>query len=132
MREVAEVARALGDEGRLRALLALRGRELCVCQITELLGLAPSTVSKHMAVLRQARLVASRKSGRWIYYRLAAADASPLVRSALEWALPFLARSAQGRQDATRLEEILQCDPETLCRAQLQKPTRKASFASKP
>ncbi|TFG44900.1 MAG: ArsR family transcriptional regulator, partial [Candidatus Brocadiia bacterium] len=51
------ITKALADESRVRTLMALDGRELCVCQITELLGLAPSTVSKHMAILTQARLV---------------------------------------------------------------------------
>lgn len=121
MREVAEVAKALGDEGRLRVVLALRGRELCVCQITELLGLAPSTVSKHMSVLRQARLVECRKDGRWAYYRLAGEDAAPLAKQALDWALPALARTPQARQDAAKLKGILRCDPEELCRAQSRK-----------
>jgi ArsR family transcriptional regulator, arsenate/arsenite/antimonite-responsive transcriptional repressor len=44
---------------------------LCLSQIIELLGLAPSTVSKHMAILHQAGLAETRKDGRWIYYRLA-------------------------------------------------------------
>ena len=64
MRDFIAVARALADEGRVRILLALRGRELCVCEITELLRLAPSTVSKHMSILKQADLVAGRKDGR--------------------------------------------------------------------
>ena len=55
--------------------MALGAGELCVCQIVELLGLAPSTVSKHMAILKQARLVDSRKEGRWMFYRLADEDA---------------------------------------------------------
>jgi len=51
--------------------MMLSGGELCACQIIEMLGLAPSTVSKHMSILRQAGLVETRKEGRWIYYRLA-------------------------------------------------------------
>jgi ArsR family transcriptional regulator len=43
--------------------------ELCVCQLIKMLGLAPSTVSKHMSILRQARLVQARKEGKWMYYR---------------------------------------------------------------
>ena len=54
MREFMAVLKALADENRVRAVAALRGRELCVCQIVELLGLANSTVSKHMAILKQA------------------------------------------------------------------------------
>ena len=75
MRDLMAVLKALADENRVRALMALRPRELCVCQIIELLGLAPSTVSKHMAILKQARLVDSRKQGRWMFYRLAKREA---------------------------------------------------------
>ena len=63
------IAKALADENRVRLLLALQKQELCVCQLIELIGLAPSTVSKHMSILRQARLVEARKEGRWVYYR---------------------------------------------------------------
>src|SRR5512137_1434832 len=71
------IAKAVSDSHRVRALCALRGGELCVCQIIALLGLAPSTVSKHLAVLRSARLVDSRKEGRWIYYRLSKESRTP-------------------------------------------------------
>lgn len=60
------ITKALAEENRVRILLALEGRELCVCQIFELLDLAPSTVSKHLSILRQARLVEGRKEGRWM------------------------------------------------------------------
>ena len=71
MFEFLNITKALAEENRVRILLALEVEELCVCQIIELLELAPSTVSKHMSVLRQARLVDGRKEGRWMYYRLA-------------------------------------------------------------
>src|ERR1035441_4586862 len=70
MREFMAVARALGDENRVRMLRALQGGELCVCQITELFGLAASTTSKHLSILYQAGLLDSRKHGRWMYYSL--------------------------------------------------------------
>ena len=60
--------RALGDENRVRILMALRQRPLCVCEITTLLGLAASTTSKHLFILRQARLIESIKNGRWVSY----------------------------------------------------------------
>ena len=53
MREFMAVTKALSDPGRVRILLALRRRELCVCQITGLFGLATSTVSKRLSVLFQ-------------------------------------------------------------------------------
>ena len=80
MRDLMAVIKALADENRVQILMALRPKELCVCQIVELLGLAPSTVSKHIAILKQARLVCSRKEGRWMFYRLAEDDATAEAR----------------------------------------------------
>jgi DNA-binding transcriptional ArsR family regulator len=57
MREFMAVTKALSDPSRVRLLLALRRRELCVCQITELFGFAPSTMSKHLSILHQAGLM---------------------------------------------------------------------------
>ena len=61
MRDLLAVMKALADENRLRIVAALQGRELCLCQIVELLGLATSTVSRHASILQQARLVQSRR-----------------------------------------------------------------------
>jgi hypothetical protein len=71
MRDVVTIAKALSDENRVRILAILEGRDLCVCQVIELLGLAPSTVSTHLSILKHARLIDGRKHGRWMYYRLA-------------------------------------------------------------
>ena len=71
IKQVVAIAKALSDPHRVRALMALRGGELCVCQIIELLGLSPSSVSRHMTLLRDAGLLESRKDSRWVYYRFA-------------------------------------------------------------
>ncbi len=118
MRDFLMIAKALADENRLRALCALRDRELCVCQIIELLGLAPSTVSKHMSILHQARLVESRKEGRWIHYRLAGENAPRAAREAIAWVCGSLAHSPGILRDARRLKPILKTDPEELCKRQ--------------
>jgi len=112
------ITRALSDQNRVRTLLALNGRELCVCQIIELLELAPSTVSKHMSILANARLVEGRQEGRWRYYRLAGNDAPDEAREAIAWTFRSLSNTPQIRQDAERIEEILKIDPEVLCKAQ--------------
>ena len=115
MFEFLNITKALAEENRLRILLALEGRELCVCQIIDLLRLAPSTVSKHMSVLRQARLVDGRKDGRWMYYRLAGNSAAPEVKGALAWIKSSLGRNPRIREDAKRLKAILNTDLEILC-----------------
>jgi len=115
------ITNALADESRLRALLALRRGELCVCQITALLGLAPSTVSRHISLLQQAGLVQTRKNGRWVFYRLAEMSADPLVADSIEWACRHAADSPTATNDRRSLELILKQDPEELCRRQTGK-----------
>ena len=101
MKEFMGVAKALADSHRTRALMCLRGGELCVCRIIELLQLAPSTVSKHLDILRRAGLVESRKEGRWIYYRLAGKDAPEAAREALRWVRRFAGAPRSGRRSGT-------------------------------
>jgi DNA-binding transcriptional ArsR family regulator len=115
MRHLIRTTKALSDESRIRMLAALQGRELCVCQIIELIGLAPSTVSKHLSILRNARLIDSRKQGRWMYYRLADPDAPVQIQAALEWIFSAMEGSTTIEGDKKRLEEILKIDPEVLC-----------------
>jgi ArsR family transcriptional regulator, arsenate/arsenite/antimonite-responsive transcriptional repressor len=118
MRDFMKITKALADENRVRALLALRKGELCVCQITELFGLAASTMSKHLSILYQAGLVESRKEGRWIYYRLPGKAAPSPVRRALHWITQSVNDDSRVAQDASRLKKILQMDPVELCKRQ--------------
>lgn len=112
------IPKALADETRVRILMALSEGELCVCQIIELLGLAPSTISKHLSLLNQSRLVNGRKDGRWVYYRLAGKDESQEVREAIKWIQASLISDPQIKQDSKKLVKILKTSPEELCRKQ--------------
>lgn len=118
MRDLMAVLKALADENRVRILLALLPKELCVCQIVELLDLAPSTVSKHITTLKQARLVDSRKEGRWMFYRHAEEDASVEAKEMTSLVARLLADDPQGRDDRKRLKQILKQDRDELCRKQ--------------
>lgn len=121
MNEMLQIAKALSDRARLRAVMALSGGELCVCQIVGLLGLAPSTVSKHLSVLQQAGLVSSRKEGRWVYFRLAGRDASPSAQNALGWVRKALAGDGSVTRDLLSLQRITGVSKEELCRTQAKK-----------
>ncbi len=123
------VTKSLADENRVRMLLALQKQELCVCQIIELVKLAPSTVSKHMSILRAARLVDARKDGRWMYYRIAGPDSSPIVRGAIEWARKSLADDPQITGDMIRLEQILKMDAHKLCESQCTQKDKSGDIA---
>ena len=128
MDDLVAITGALSDKRRVRALLALRGGELCVCQIIELLALAPSTISKHMSILKQAGLVDSRKEERWIYYRLpSTSDHAGIVQKALDFVFASLERDRQVVGDQDRLAEILRMDPEILCRNRLINTMRKGT-----
>ena len=115
VRDFMAITKALADENRVRVLLALERGELCVCQIVELMGLATSTVSKHMSILKQARLVDSRKEGRWMYYRLADKHAPAAVRQGISWIARSLGSDPQVIRDKKRLATICTTDPHELC-----------------
>jgi DNA-binding transcriptional ArsR family regulator len=107
LHDAVTLAKALGDEARLRALCALRSDELCVCQLVGLLGLAQSTVSKHMSILHRARLVDCRRQGRWLHYRLAGTDAAPAIRAVLDWVLAALAEDGAIAADAVQVRRLV-------------------------
>ena len=112
------ITKALSDPHRVRILLVLRKGELCVCQITELFGFAPSTVSRHLSILHHAQLILSRKSERWVYYRLPDKSAPAAVREALDWVHKSLAATDETKADAKKLKEILKMDLAVICRRQ--------------
>jgi len=118
MQEFMAITKALSDPNRVRILLALQSGELCVCQVTELFGFAPSTISKHLSILHRAGLILSRKSERWVYYRLPDQSASALVRETLSWVNQSLAKSDAAQADTRKLKAILKTDLAVICRRQ--------------
>ncbi len=66
----ARIAKAMAHPSRLLMLDAMEGKERCVCELTELVGADQSTVSKHLAVLKQAGLVEDQKKGVMVFYRV--------------------------------------------------------------
>ncbi len=106
-------ARALGHPARLRTVAMLRSGELCVCQITEVLKLAPSTVSAHLKELKQAGMISERKDGRWVYFDLIEDDGT---RSWIEVALSGLVHDPQIEADDLLVDELRRLPVENLCR----------------
>jgi len=116
MKDFLNITKALADENRLRILMALQGGEVCVCQLTELMGLAMSTVSKHLSVLYQAGLVNARKEGRWMYYSLPGKGAPTAAREAVAWVRRSLDGQERVAQDGKRLKKVLAMDVSELCK----------------
>lgn len=117
MKDFLKITGALSDENRVRLLMSLAEGELCVCSLVDLIGLADSTVSKHMSILREAGLVETQKRGRWVYYRLAATSDSLLIRDALRLARQHLEMAEVIAADRSRLSKMIMKDASKNCQA---------------
>lgn len=94
----------------------LASGELCVCQMTAVLELAPSTVSQHLSVLSRGGWVADRKEGKLVFYRLRLDGAASSLLPAL---LELLGEDAQARADRAVVERLRRVPVATLCAAEL-------------
>lgn len=80
MKEFIRVMKALSDPSRVRIVKLLQQKELCVCELQELLGRAQSTVSKHLKVLDEAGLISSSRDGVWVIYTVSENEGSEHVQ----------------------------------------------------
>lgn len=94
--------KALSDRTRLRIVGLLLAGEICVCDIHESLGLPQPTVSRHLAYLRNAGLVAARKDGLWVHYRLAELD-DAVMKTLFDAVGHALGHLESGKRDHKRL-----------------------------
>jgi ArsR family transcriptional regulator, arsenate/arsenite/antimonite-responsive transcriptional repressor len=111
--------RALADPTRLRLLNLIADREICVCYFVEILRISQPKVSRHLAYLRRAGIVASRREGKWMHYRLVAPK-DQAADSILQETLRHLKKKPEMRRDVLRLSsaccgrqkyELLQAAP---------------------
>jgi len=70
LKEVSKVLKSLSEENRLRITIMLLKRDLCVCEINEVLQIALSTISAHLKNLKYAGVIEDSKDGRWVVYKL--------------------------------------------------------------
>jgi DNA-binding transcriptional ArsR family regulator len=124
LRQFEAALKAAGDPTRTRILKLLEVGPLCVCQVQAVLGLAPSTVSKHLALLRAAGLVSHRRDGRWIHCALASGADNPYAAAVLALLRRSLGREPLVAADRARLRRVKAVPIESLCA--LPDRTRKA------
>jgi len=102
--------KALADRTRLRLLNLMRTDEVCVCFLVEILKTNQPKVSRHLAYLRRAGIVGSRRQGAWMHYRIAEpkdADAVRVLREVMSW----LANDQEMRRERERLVKVC-CAPQ--------------------
>ena len=124
-----DLLKALAHPVRLRVLALLRGGELCVCQITEILGVPTSTVSEHLTELRRSGLLTERKDGRWVYYALLPEESLEDLVAGLWPHLDHVAQIAVDDAAAVAIREVpvdITCSKSKSCRTtgrNLKEPT---------
>jgi len=101
---------ALADPTRLRLLNLIAGREVCVCYLVEVLRQSQPKISRHLAYLRKAGVVAARREGKWMHYRIQQ-PADPAAASILAAALDSLQHDPEMQADLDRLGRAC-CQPE--------------------
>ncbi len=102
--EMAETFKLLGDKTRLTILALLRERELCVCNIVDLLQMSQPSVSQHLRKMKAGGLVTEVRRGKWTYYSLRLTE-KPYVEELLEH-LP---------SQASRVKQLLECESASSC-----------------
>lgn len=114
MFEFMTAVKAVSDPTRVRIVSVLQNQELCVCQIITMLNLAPSTVSKHLSILRQAKLIEDSKRGRWMFYRLPD-NPNELTKKILLLIQTSLTDDKLISDDKKQMNDILKVSKEDLC-----------------
>ena len=106
--DLEQLFKALGDATRLRILGLLLTGEVCVCHIHESLKITQPKASRHLAYLRRAGLVETRRDGLWVHYRLAALP-SPVLAAVVDVVRHALTHVDAVRRDAERLQKETGC-----------------------
>ena len=106
MKDVVKAFKAIGDENRLRILGMLKGKPLCVCEIAEVLGLAQSTVSRHLKLLEDSGLVHREKDGLWVEYSLPLRPPGSVSGKVLDMVQDVLDEDPLIRQDRQKAGQV--------------------------
>lgn len=110
--ELNKVFRALADPTRLRLLNLMSEQEVCVCYFTQVIGAPQPKISRHLAYLRRAGIVAARREGKWMHYRLTIPGDS-YAASILKRTMDALTNDRQMQRDRERLNRAC-CGPNSL------------------
>ena len=102
--------RALADRTRLRLLNLMGDNEVCVCFFVEILGTNQPKISRHLAYLRRAGVVAARRQGTWMHYRIVAPKDETAARVLAEVRV-WLSEDAEMKRDLRRLDQVC-CAPD--------------------
>jgi ArsR family transcriptional regulator len=125
---LASLFAALADPTRLRLLNLIDGHEVCVCYLVEVLGQSQPKISRHLAYLRKAGIVAARREGKWMHYSISA-PAESAATSILAAALGALRADRRMRSDRAKLDRACRAPQKLLLPEGAPRAVRVASPA---
>ena len=114
MNGIIKIFKALSDKNRIRIYKMLQQKSMCVCEITAVLGLAASTVSRHLGILKEAGFIHDHKSGKWVNYQIRQTTQDPYIASMLPllnfW-LNYDPQITADREKLTRMsrDQLIKC-----------------------
>lgn len=118
MRQYVKIFKALSDANRLRILNMLQVKPLCVCEIQAVLKLAPSTVSKHLSILRDAGFISDQKENKWVNYYIESNTSDEMIKSLLE----LVHQSIPNQEQISNDKELVRLvDRNQLCNVEIPK-----------
>lgn len=112
MDKAMRIFKALSDKNRVRILKLLESRPLCVCEITDILGIAQSSTSEHLKVLREAGLIRDEKDSYWVNYHLAERSENKFIREQLRILAGLFNDDIVIKEDRRKAQKV---DRRSLC-----------------
>lgn len=104
IKRISLLFKSLSDPTRIRILLLLSNKPLCVCEITEVIKLAPSTISKHLSLMSASSILDSKKIGKWVYYEINKSKSAEYIIAKL--LIELLKNDIQTKSDKEKLKQI--------------------------
>jgi len=100
-----QIFKALSDRSRIRIMKMLQNKKLCVCEIRAVLGLANSTVSQHLSILKDSGLILDEKDGKWVNYMINKNNTDKDVKNAILYIFLGLEEDETTRKDKIMIEK---------------------------
>ncbi|MDY6862146.1 MAG: metalloregulator ArsR/SmtB family transcription factor [Thermodesulfobacteriota bacterium] len=115
MRSLQSIFKALSNETRIRILKLISQRELCVCELMQVLDMTQSRISRHVNLLKQAGLVKDRRDGKWVYYSIDAKSFNPYAKDILGLFYGWLNNDKVVKMDLKNLSKAKRLSETNIC-----------------
>ena len=117
MKEIAIIFKALSDDTRLRVIKLLQERELCVCELMQVLDMSQPRISRHMSVLKNAGFVDDRREGKWVHYFLCNGTDNEDIKRILQSFSQMANDNKLVQEDKKKLKKALRLSEKKFCGA---------------